>query len=57
MNRGGDPGSQAEEGANGTVTGVDCPPGLHGIFCEVNNLWSYRSLFEFTSDFMSPMPM
>jgi len=39
VNRGGHAGDgKSEEGENGTISGIDCPPGLHGIFCKVISL-------------------
>jgi hypothetical protein len=35
LSRGGVGGGNATEGEDGSITGIDCPPGLHGIFCEV----------------------
>lgn len=48
MNRGGHAGEdvihpegdKSEKGEDGTISGIDCPPGLYGIFCEVCNLFA-----------------
>lgn len=39
--------NDAMAGANGTVTGKECPPGLFGVFCKVQFLTSWACLDRF----------
>lgn len=52
MNRGGrGGGGKSREGEDGTISGVDCPPGLHGIFCKVNNVFDFLVIFSLDMEY------
>ncbi|KAG0606930.1 hypothetical protein M758_9G180200 [Ceratodon purpureus] len=46
----------SSQGDDGTISGVDCPPGLHGIFCKECPVGTYKNETGWERELCKPCP-
>ncbi|XP_024388875.1 uncharacterized protein [Physcomitrium patens] len=49
-------GDKSEKGEDGTISGIDCPPGLYGIFCEECPVGTFKNETGWKPELCKPCP-